>query len=351
MKIEKGLFIKEIRDGGNIEGLFLVKDVRRAETRTGSPYLMLNVMDRTGEMAGRVWNDADRWITECRPGGVVLLKGRAQAYKGVLQLKINTLKAADSSNLDMTDFVPTAPGDIKSMAAEVIKLAKTVKNPHLQQLLLLFFKDTGFFENFKKAPAAKSMHHAYMGGLLEHTLAVTRLADKVSILYPEIDRSILITGSLLHDIGKIQEFGFDSFPFDYTVKGRLVGHLVIGVDMVQEKIRELPDFPEELGVRLKHLILSHHGRHEFGSPTLPMMREAFILHFLDDLDAKINYINRLEDQAQDSGYQWTEYQRNLERFLFVNGRASSEEPPKIQDRKSPDITDKTTGPKQMSFLE
>ena len=351
MKFEKGLFIKEIRDGGNIEGLFLIKDVRRAETRTGNPYLMLNVMDRTGEMAGRVWNDADRWITECRPGGVVLLKGQAQAYKGVLQLKINMLKAADNSNLDMTDFVPTAPFDIKSMAAEVIKLAKTVKNPHLQQLLLLFFKDTGFFENFKKAPAAKSMHHAYMGGLLEHTLAVTRLADKVSVLYPEIDRSILITGALLHDIGKIQEFGFDSFPFDYTVKGRLVGHLVIGVDMVQEKIRELPDFPEELGVRLKHLILSHHGRHEFGSPALPMMREAFILHFLDDLDAKINYINRLEDQAQDSGYQWTEYQRNLERFLFVNGRSSSEEPPKIQDRKNPDITDKTTGPKQMSFLE
>ncbi|MCK5229897.1 MAG: HD domain-containing protein, partial [Desulfobulbaceae bacterium] len=164
-------------------------------------------------------------------------------------------------------------------------------------------------------------------------------------------RSILIAGALLHDIGKIQEFGFDTFPFDYTVKGRLVGHLVIGVDMVQEKIRELPDFPEELGVRLKHLILSHHGRHEFGSPALPMMREAFILHFLDDLDAKINYINRLEDQAQDSGYQWTEYQRNLERFLFVNGHASREEPQKIQDRKSPDITDNTTGPKQMSFLE
>ena len=349
MKLQKNLFIKEIRDGRNIEGLFLIKNVSRAETRTGSPYLMLNLMDRTGEMAGRVWDDADRWMAECRPGGVVLLKGQAQAYKGVLQLKINMLKAVDDSNLDMTLFVPSAPYEIKSMTAEVMKLVKTVKNPHLQQLLLLFFKDSGFLKKFKKAPAAKSMHHAYMGGLLEHTLAVTRLADKVSDLYPDVDRSILIAGALLHDIGKIEEFGIDAFPFDYTDKGRLVGHLVIGVDMIQENIRKLPDFPEELGVRLKHLILSHHGRHEFGSPALPMTREAFILNFLDDLDAKINYINRLGDQMRDPGHQWTEYQRTLERFLFVNGRASEEEEPlKIQEQKN---RDKTTVPRQMSFLE
>ena len=348
MKLQKGLFIKEIRNGRNIEGLFLVKNMRRAETRAGSPYLMLNVMDSTGEIAGRVWDDADKWMEECRPGGIVLLKGQAQAYKEVLQLKINMLKAVDHSNLDMALFIPSAPYEIKSMAAEVMKLVRTVKNPHLQQLLLLFFKDSGFLKNFKKAPAAKSMHHAYMGGLLEHTLAVTRLADKVSDLYPDVDRSILIAGALLHDIGKIEEFGIDVFPFDYTDKGRLVGHLVIGVDMIQEKIKQLQDFPEELGVRLKHLILSHHGRHEFGSPALPMTREAFILNFLDDLDAKINYINRLGDQMRDPGHQWTEYQRNLERFLFVNGRASEEEPLKIQEQKN---RDKPTEPRQMSFLE
>lgn len=325
MKRAKGDLIKNIRDGQHVEGLFLVKEMSRAETRTGSPYLVLTVMDETGELGGRVWENADMLMPECPPGGIISLTGQAQAYRNILQLKINRIKAVPETEVDMSLFVPSTPGDIDAMAAELEQLAKSVTDPDLQELVLAFLKDNQFFEKFCKAPAAKSMHHAYLGGLLEHTLAVSRLADMTTRLYPSIDRSLLIAGAILHDIGKVSEFSYALYPFDYSDQGRLVGHHVLGSDLVQEKINALKKFPEKLGTRLKHLILSHHGRHEFGSPALPMMREAFILNFLDDLDAKINYVDRLGKQALESGYQWTEYQRTLERFLFVKG--SADEPP------------------------
>lgn len=325
MKPAKGDLIKNIRDGQHVEGLFLVKEMNRAETRTGNPYLVLTVMDETGEMSGRVWENADMLMTECPTGGIVSLTGQAQAYRDILQLKINRIRAVPKTEVDMSLFVPSTPGDIDAMATELKQLAKSVTDPDLKELILAFLNDKQFFEKFCTAPAAKSMHHAYLGGLLEHTLAVTRLADMTTRLYPSIDRSLLIAGAILHDIGKVNEFSYALYPFDYSDEGRLVGHLVLGSDLVQEKISGLKEFPEKLGTRLKHLILSHHGRYEFGSPALPMMLEAFILNFLDDLDAKINYVNRLGNQALDPGYQWTEYQRTLERFLFVKGY--SENPP------------------------
>jgi 3'-5' exoribonuclease len=168
------------------------------------------------------------------------------------------------------------------------------------------------------------MHHAYVGGLLDHSLGVARLAAKVAELYPDIDPSLLVTGALLHDVGKVEEFSYHAFPFDYTDSGRLVGHHVLGVELVQARIGRIPGFPGELALRLKHLILSHHGRHEFGSPAVPMMLEAFVLNFLDDLDAKVNYLKRLGSQAPAAGYQWTDYQRTLERFLYVQGRPESD---------------------------
>jgi 3'-5' exoribonuclease len=212
------------------------------------------------------------------------------------------------------------------MAKELVKLAGSVENPFLKELLLSLFGERKLMAAMKKAPAAKAMHHAYVGGLLEHTLAVARLADSICTLYPSLDRSLLLAGALLHDLGKLKEFSFDSFPFEYSDRGRLVGHMVLGIEMIQEKINGISGFPEELGDRLKHLILSHHGRHEFGSPSLPMMQEAFALNFLDDLDAKINYLDRLAGQVKGEGYQWTEFQRNLERFLFVKGHRGDDGP-------------------------
>jgi 3'-5' exoribonuclease len=325
MPPDKGCLIKDIQENQAVDGLFLIKEVTRAETRTGNPFLILTVMDTTGEIAGRVWDDADRWLPACTVGSIVHLTGQAQSFKGVLQLKIAAVTPVPEGEADLAQFVPAAPGNLPAMAAEVLKIAKGVENPFLRQLLLEFFRDRRFFAAFKKAPAAKNMHHAYVGGLLEHSLGVTRLAVKVAELYPDLDESLLLAGALLHDGGKVEEFSYAAYPFDYTDSGRLVGHHVLGVELVQARIARIPGFPKELAVRLKHLILSHHGRPEFGSPAVPMMLEAFILNFLDDLDAKVNYLRRLGSQTPESGYQWTDYQRTLERFLYVQGRPEPEQ--------------------------
>jgi len=320
----KNIQIKEITDGQTIRDLFLVREMSRGETKTGKPYLSLTLMDASGEISGRVWENAEQLMGECPAGAVVSVSGQAQAYKGILQLRIDNLSRIADSEVDLAQFVPSVQGNVGLMAKELLKLAGSVENPFLKELLLALFGERRLMQAFKKAPAAKVMHHAYVGGLLEHTLAVARLADSVSGLYPGLDRSLLMAGALLHDLGKLKEFSFDSFPFEYSDRGRLVGHMVLGIEMIQEKINGISGFPEDLADRLKHLILSHHGRHEFGSPSLPMMQEAFALNFLDDLDAKINYLDRLSGQVKGEGYQWTEFQRNLERFLFVRGHRAND---------------------------
>ena len=223
-------------------------------------------------------------------------------------------------------FMPSTPYDTKEMFAELKKIASTVDDPNIQALLLSFLSDPTFVKMFKNAPAAKNMHHAYLGGLLEHTLGVVRLANMVAEVYENIDRSLLICGAFLHDIGKVTEFSYEIPPFNYSDQGRLLGHMVLAVEMIQERLSRCPEFPEDLATRIKHLVVSHHGKYEFGSPSLPMLRESFVLNFIDDLDAKMNYMDKLNDQADQSGYHWTQYQRHLERFLFVPGHTTVEEP-------------------------
>ena len=318
--VEKKVFVKDIQENEAIDDLFLVKEASRAETRGGKPYLIVTVMDRTGEIGGRLWENADRYLPVCEVGNVVQLIGQAQTYKGTLQLKIESIKSLEkdkNSEWRKGDFLPVTAGDIPAMAREIVTFARGVAEPNLRALLLKFFRNKEFFEAFQQAPAAKRMHHAYYGGLLEHTLAVVRVADTMARLYPAIDRSLLIAGALLHDIGKTEEFSYDRYPFDYTDKGRLVGHLVLGAEMMLARIAEVDGFPADLTTRLQHLILSHHGRHEFGSPCLPMTLEAFVLNFIDDIDAKINYLQRLGGQTEEPGYRWTDFQRTLDRFLYV----------------------------------
>jgi 3'-5' exoribonuclease len=324
MAPEKTVFVNRIKEGQAVEEVFLVKDMSRAETRSGKPYLMLTLMDRTGEIGARLWENADAFLAICEPGSLVQVTGQGQAYRGTLQLKIDNVLPVDKKEADMELFLHAAKTDIDEMAREITAMAHNVQDSFYRKLLLTFFRDSSFFVAFQHAPAAKAMHHAYLGGLLEHTLAVAKLAGLIADCYPALDRDLLMTGALLHDIGKTRELAFDAFPFEYTVRGRLVGHLVIGIEMIQEKTKTIPGFPEEMATRLQHLILSHHGRYEFGSPALPMISEAFVLNFLDDLDAKLNFMNRLEEQAPGPGYQWTDFQRTLERFLYVKGRPHTE---------------------------
>ena len=324
MAAEKKIFANQIQEGQAVEEIFLVKEMGRAETRAGKPYLMLTLMDRSGEIGARLWENADTFLDACEPGNLVQVAGQAQAYRGTLQLKIDSVLPLDKKDADISLFLQATKQNIAEMAREITAMAHTVRDPFYRKLLLKLFRDSSFFTDFQQAPAAKSMHHAYLGGLMEHTLAVAKLACQIADSYPALDRDLLLTGALLHDIGKTRELAFSAFPFEYTVRGRLVGHLVLGVEMVRDSICTIPDFPEDLATRLQHLILSHHGRYEFGSPTLPMISEAFVLNFLDDLDAKLNFLSRLEEQAPGPGYQWTDFQRTLDRFLYVKGRPHAE---------------------------
>jgi 3'-5' exoribonuclease len=335
----KTLFISNIQDGALISDQFMVKQCSQAETKAGKPYLNITLMDQSGVISGKIWDQAARFLPECQEGGVVAVQAKVQSYRDNLQLNISTIQQLDPSTVDMGQFIPSTDNDVEQMTTEFIMLAKSVKDPFIRKLLLKFFNNEEFLALFKRAPAAKGMHHAYLGGLLEHTLGVARLADQVAKLYPDLDRSLLLAGAMLHDIGKVKEFSFDSPVIDYSDPGRLMGHMVIGVEMVQERIQAIRDFPEDLGVRLKHLILSHHGRYEFGAPTLPMLMEGFVLNFVDDMDAKLNTIAGVAKKATTNGYQWSEYQRSLERFLFVKGHSETEEDEHVhpQENKQPSL--------------
>ncbi len=339
--MKKALFISNITDGQAVNDMFMVQEVSKAETKAGKPYLSLKLMDKSGEIVAKVWDRAEQLEPLCPAGAVIAIKARCSSYRNALQLSINEIQRIPDEEVDFSAFVPSSKYNIDEMADEFLALAKSVSDPFIKKLLLSFFEDAEFFAIFKKAPAAKMMHHAYLGGLLEHTLGVARLADSVCTLYPSLDRSLLMAGAMLHDLGKTKEFSFDSHRFDYSDAGRLMGHMVMAVEMIQEKVNTIKDFPEELAVRVKHLILSHHGRYDFGSPTLPMLLEAFALNFIDDMDAKINTIEKVSEQAKEEGYQWSDYQRSLERFLFVKGHSAQ---PQEEELSDPEIDESSSEP-------
>jgi len=315
--MRKTQFIDQLKEGDRLDDFFLVKTARLSETRAGKPYLILEVADRSGDIGGPVWEQAEDAQRVCQVGQFVHLSGQVQSYRDKLQLKIDAVRAVDSSAVDHADFVLVCDQDREALARELQALVASVKNPYLKKLLRLFFKTEPMWQRFQEAPAAKGIHHAYVGGLLEHSLSVAKVADQLAGHYAGVDRSLLLAGALLHDVGKVEELAMDLALIDYTAQGRMKGHLVMGSELVAEAARSLKDFPAELLTQLQHLILSHHGRHEFGSPTVPMTVEAFLLSFVDDLDAKMNLMEQLRKKMKEPGLQWTEYQRSLERYLYL----------------------------------
>jgi len=315
--MRKSQFIEQLKAGDRLDDFFLVKSARMAETRAGKPYMTLEVVDRTGEISGPIWDRAEELQGLCQGGFFVHLSGQVQSYRDKLQLKIDAVRGVERSEIDPADFTLVSDQDRTGMAEELQLLAASVKNPHLRKLLAFFFKREPMWQRFQDAPAAKGIHHAYAGGLLEHSLSVARTADLMAAHYAGVDRSLLVTGALLHDIGKVDELVLELAVIDYTAEGRLKGHLVMGSEMVAAAAAQIKDFPAELLTQLQHLILSHHGRQEFGSPTVPMTMEAFLLSCMDDLDAKMNLMEQLRKKMKTPGLQWTEYQRSLERYLYL----------------------------------
>lgn len=317
--MEKIVFVEELKEGDRFEDLFLIKNVKQGETRAGKAYMVLTVMDKTGEVSGPIWDNVLALQKICLAGEVVQLTGMVQSYREALQLRIDGVKQVSKREVDLAHFYPASPKNIGAMADELQDLVQSVSNPFLKKLLKHFFKKSDCWLNFQEAPAAKGIHHAYIGGLLEHSLSVAKVADFLAKHYEGVDRSLLLAGALLHDIGKLEELKMESGIVEYTVRGRLKGHLVIGSEMVAQAAGDIRDFPEELLEQLQHLILSHHGRQEFGSPTVPMTVEAFLLSFLDDLDAKMNITEQLRRKMDNEDKSWTDYQRSLERFLYLGG--------------------------------
>lgn len=325
--MRKNRFIEELKEGDRVDDLFLVKSARVAETRAGKPYLVLTVMDKSGELGGPVWDNAEEYHEICQPGGFVNLQGMVQSYRDKLQLKVDAIRPVAREQVDLADFLPTTPRNREEMASELQALVRTVSNPHLRKLLNHFFKKDEIWQRFQHAPAAKGIHHAYLGGLLEHSLSMARVADMMAAHYEGVDRSLLIAGALLHDIGKVEELYVDGGLIDYTDRGRLKGHLVIGSEMIGQVAARLQGFPEEVLEQLQHLILSHHGRQEFGSPTVPMTVEALLLSYIDDLDSKMNVLEQLRRKMNSTEMNWSEYQRSLERYLYLNSLQEEESTP------------------------
>lgn len=318
---ESRLWLKDIKEDDRIHGLYLVRVKRIGLTKKGDPFLSITLADRTGDVEARVWESAEELSSLFREGDILEVEGYAGSYRNQIQVTLSSLKVAEG-DIDPSLFLESTNKEISEMMGSLKEILKEIRNPRLKALIDRFFADRYFVSRFKKAPAAKNFHHGYLGGLLEHTLSVCQMTKAVVDHYPELDRDLLLAGAFLHDIGKIKEYKYQA-QIDYTDDGRLLGHLILGVAMVDEKLADLKDFPRELALRLKHLILSHHGQYEFGSPKRPKFLEAFALHLIDDLDAKINGLSRFMERDRQDGA-WTDFNRLFERH-FLKGKIQVED--------------------------
>ena len=316
------IFIGELKKGQAVESTFLVREKVLTKTKSGNPYLALRLADRTGEIDGRVWDSATDFLPLFEPDDFIKVRAEVDEFQGTLQLRIVKLRKCQEEEIQLDEFLPKTPGNMEEMLAELRKIASQIHHPFLGKLLESFFADEDFVKKFKLAPAAKAVHHVYLGGLLEHTLSVVQLILLVGPRYKGINQDLLIAGAILHDIGKISELSFDR-SFDYTDPGRLLGHITLTVEMIDEKIRTIPEFPQDLSLLLKHIILSHHGEYAFGSPKRPKTLEALLLHQLDDLDAKIQGFLAWIEKEKDSPSRWTTYHKLFDRFIFKPGESES----------------------------
>lgn len=312
-------FIQQLADGDTLDDIYLVGDKQLRANRQGNLYLQLELRDRTGAISARLWNASEQQFRTFDAGDFLLAKGKVQLFQGSLQVILSQIDRRDCAQAELGDFMPHTDQDVGKLLADLRALLLKLTNPHLRALAECFLMDDELVRQLSQAPAGIRNHHAYIGGLLEHVVRMLHAADRLAPLYPELDRDMLLMGVFLHDLGKVRELSFQRV-FGYTDEGQLIGHLVIGVEMLNEKVAKVPDltgepFPQEVLLRLKHLIVSHHGSYEFGSPKLPMTPEAIALTHLDNFDAKVHSFSRdiKDDKVAGS---WTPYNQHLQRRLF-----------------------------------
>ncbi len=314
-------FINQLGDGEAVREVYLVGGKQLRQNRKGNLYLQMQLSDRTGSINGMLWNANDRVASTFDNGDFVEIEGVSQFYNGAMQIIVNGLEPAKEDTIDEADFIYISREASETYLGQIRELVDRMTNPHLRNLMDTFLADEKFTRKFSRAPAAVKHHHSYHGGLLEHISNLMRVADAVAPFYPnEIDRDLLVVGAFLHDLGKIDELIYER-DLGYSDEGQLIGHLVMGASLVESKIAEVETltgekFPKSIAIQLKHMIVSHHGKLEFGSAKVPMTYEAVALHLLDDLDAKIRQFHQVIDGDANQDSNWTAYHPGLQRKIF-----------------------------------
>lgn len=312
--------VADLRNGMKLVSRFIVRG-KRLTPYKGKPghFLSLTLVDSTGQVEAKVWERAEEAHNTMNVGDLLEIKGDVREYNSVLQVNIGSYRVCPESEYNPRDFLPSSPADTSEMLAELEGMVDSMQNSHLRSLLLSFFNDSQWRDSFCTVPAAKANHQAYLGGLLEHTLNVARAAAAAVRLYPRLDRDLLLAGAILHDIGKIEEYSYDRL-IDFTDQGRLLGHIVMGVSEVDRRIREQggdDPFPENLRIKILHIITSHHGLYEWQSPKRPKFLEAAVIHILDMLDTVVDAFSRATDENSDENSSWSPWIRSLDRYVFL----------------------------------
>ncbi len=317
MNIEKQLFIKDIKAGTEINGIFLLAQASQQQAKNG-PFWRLEIKDNSGSLEARIWSPMAQNFASISAGVLVEIDARADLYREQIQLSVNNfrvLSEEEQLQINLGDFLLASEYSPDDMLEELIEICKKeILHPPLKKLCSSVLNNDEIVGRLKQAPAAKSIHHAWVGGLLEHILGVVKICQNMADLYPQIDRQILIVGAIFHDFGKIWELS-GGLSNDYTTVGKLVGHINIGIEKLEPFIKKA-GLEEEYAVHLKHLILSHHGQYEYGSPRLPQTAEAFVLHHADNIDAKLNSFATLFADESDDASTWSPYQSVLQRALY-----------------------------------
>jgi 3'-5' exoribonuclease len=315
----KQFFVKDVANYENqvITSSFLVSSKQIKPKKSGDIYLALVLCDRTGQLEAKMWDNVADAVDCFEQDDFLKVRGLVNKYSNRYQLTIHKVRRMDDGEIEYSDYLPKTNKDIEVLWRTVGEYVASFQNEYLKALLEAFMGDPQIAEAYRQAPAAKTLHHAFIGGLLDHVVSLMKLCETVAPLYPQINRDLLLTGAFLHDIGKIYELNYQR-SFSYTTKGQLLGHMIIELEMLYEKITLVPNFPAELKVLIEHLIISHHGKYEFGSPKLPMFPEALMLHYLDDLDSKMESMRSHFEREPDA--EWTGYNGSLGRTLLNSER-------------------------------
>jgi 3'-5' exoribonuclease len=321
----KSPYVRELEPNQTIQTSFLVQSKEIRQKKGGEFFLSLILADRTGELDAKMWDNVAEVMDTFERDDFVKVKGLIQIFHNRPQLTIHKVQPIDEREIDFSDYFPSSSRHSDEMWAELLGIVAGFGNVHLKSLIDALLGDPEIAQRYRRAPAAKQIHHAYLGGLLEHVLSLCGLANMTASHYKSVDRDLLLTGVILHDIGKIYELSYER-GFGYTSEGQLIGHIPIAVRLIGDKLRTLPDFPAPLRMLVEHMVLSHHGRLEFGSPKVPQFPEALLLHYLDDLDSKMECMRALEEKDRLVEGCFTNYSQSLERSVLKKGKFLGDTP-------------------------